>query len=111
VKILRVDPDERKIGLSRKRVEWAEEAEAAEGKVAAAGAPRGAVAPTQLKGGVGTSTGPLIKPAPPKSRKSRGETNAAEPVSEEESAESPESPADRSAPAEGSAESKHPEEE
>ena len=28
VKILRVDSDERKIGLSRKRVEWAEEAEA-----------------------------------------------------------------------------------
>ena len=28
VKILRVDADERKIGLSRKRVEWAEEAEA-----------------------------------------------------------------------------------
>ena len=28
VKVLRVDPDERKIGLSRKRVEWAEEAEA-----------------------------------------------------------------------------------
>ncbi len=28
VKILRVDPDERKIGLSRKRVEWAEEDEA-----------------------------------------------------------------------------------
>ena len=29
VKILRVDTDERKIGLSRKRVEWAEEGEAA----------------------------------------------------------------------------------
>ena len=29
VKVLRVDPDERKIGLSRKRVEWAEEAESA----------------------------------------------------------------------------------
>ena len=28
VKILRVDTDERKIGLSRKRVEWAEEEEA-----------------------------------------------------------------------------------
>ena len=31
VKVLRVDADERKIGLSRKRVEWAEE-EAAEGE-------------------------------------------------------------------------------
>ncbi len=31
VKILRVDTEERKIGLSRKRVEWAEEEEAAAG--------------------------------------------------------------------------------
>ncbi len=55
VKVLRVDTDERKIGLSRKRVEWAEEAE---------GQPAGAGAPGQqeLKGGVGKS-GPLIGPA------------------------------------------------
>ncbi len=32
VKVLRVDADERKIGLSRKRVEWAEEAEAEAGQ-------------------------------------------------------------------------------
>ena len=30
VKVLRVDAEERKIGLSRKRVEWAEEAEGGE---------------------------------------------------------------------------------
>jgi small subunit ribosomal protein S1 len=57
VKVLRVDTDERKIGLSRKRVEWAEEAE---------GQPAAATAPPQpqqeLKGGVGKS-GPLIGPA------------------------------------------------
>ena len=36
VKVLRVDPEERKIGLSRKRVEWAEEEVAAAGASAAA---------------------------------------------------------------------------
>ena len=59
VKILRVDPDERKIGLSRKRVEWAEEAEAAQ--AGPAGPPQAAAA-VELKGGVGSSTGPLIQP-------------------------------------------------
>jgi small subunit ribosomal protein S1 len=58
VKILRVDTDERKIGLSRKRVEWAEEAEAQPAGAGATGAP----APQELKGGVGKS-GPLIGPA------------------------------------------------
>jgi len=66
VKVLRVDPDERKIGLSRKRVEWAEEAEAEEAKKkaehaepASAGA---TIDPSTLKGGVGDSSGPLIRP-------------------------------------------------
>jgi small subunit ribosomal protein S1 len=54
VKVLRVDTDERKIGLSRKRVEWAEEAE----EQPAAGT----AAVQELKGGVGKS-GPLIGPA------------------------------------------------
>jgi small subunit ribosomal protein S1 len=109
VKILRVDPDERKIGLSRKRVEWAEEAEAAEGKPAVAGTAHGSAPATQLKGGVGSSTGPLIQPVPAEPRKDEGEPSAAEPVSEAESAESPESSAGPSDPAEGSAESKQPE--
>jgi small subunit ribosomal protein S1 len=57
VKILRVDTDERKIGLSRKRVEWAEEEEAeAAAQEAAAAKPQ-----QELKGGLGES-GPLIKP-------------------------------------------------
>ncbi len=59
VKVLRVDPDERKIGLSRKRVEWAEEAEAA-----AEGQPVESTVETtesvELKGGVGSGSGPLI---------------------------------------------------
>ncbi len=74
VKILRVDTDERKIGLSRKRVEWAEEDEAAAAAAeAAAGGAKGAASseaaarraardPGELKGGLGDS-GPLIKPA------------------------------------------------
>jgi small subunit ribosomal protein S1 len=62
VKVLRVDADERKIGLSRKRVEWAEEDEiAAEAEAAGeAGANGGSV---ELKGGVGSGTGPLFKSA------------------------------------------------
>jgi len=59
VKILRVDTDERKIGLSRKRVEWAEE-EAGEGEEAAAVAGRGGTQ-EDLKGGIGSSSGPLFK--------------------------------------------------
>ena len=53
VKILRVDTDERKIGLSRKRVEWAEEAEQQEEEAGAAKQEQ------ELKGGVGKA-GPLI---------------------------------------------------
>jgi len=61
VKILRVDADERKIGLSRKRVEWAEEAEAAQAETPAK--PAHAAPAVELKGGVGSSTGPLIQPS------------------------------------------------
>ena len=63
VKVLRVDADERKIGLSRKRVEWAEadEAAAAEAEQAEA-ASAGAKSSAPLKGGIGDDSGPLIKP-------------------------------------------------
>jgi len=59
VKVLRVDPDERKIGLSRKRVEWAEEAR--EGEDEATRAAASSFDTSTLKGGVG-SAGPLIQP-------------------------------------------------
>ncbi|MEX2188434.1 MAG: 30S ribosomal protein S1 [Pirellulales bacterium] len=69
VKILRVDTDERKIGLSRKRLEWGDEdqgAGAAEGggngEASAEGAAK-AKSNAELKGGVGGDSGPLIKPA------------------------------------------------
>jgi small subunit ribosomal protein S1 len=62
VKILRVDAGERKIGLSRKRVDWAEEddAQAASGQ-APSGSSGGSTPPSELKGGVGGDSGPLIK--------------------------------------------------
>jgi small subunit ribosomal protein S1 len=62
VKILRVDTEDRKIGLSRKRVEWAEEDEAAatEQQPQAAGA-KDKTPRSDLKGGLGDA-GPLIKP-------------------------------------------------
>lgn len=58
VKILRVDTEERKIGLSRKRVEWAEEEEHTE-------RPRDREHRVPLKGGLGEA-GPLIAPRPVK---------------------------------------------
>ena len=58
---LRVDIDDRKIGLSRKRVEWAEEDEAAAEAAEAESAGReGSV---DLKGGIGSESGPLFKNA------------------------------------------------
>ncbi|WP_428308674.1 30S ribosomal protein S1 [Lacipirellula sp.] len=66
VKVLRVDTEERKIGLSRKRVEWAEEDEAAAeangNGMSTAGATREPA--MELKGGVGSAdSGPLFKSA------------------------------------------------
>ena len=61
VKILRVDTDDRKIGLSRKRVDWAEEEEATAAEAAEADKPSAVPPPQDLKGGLGSS-GPLIQP-------------------------------------------------
>jgi small subunit ribosomal protein S1 len=79
VKILRVDADERKIGLSRKRVEWAED-ELGEEAAAASGAAGPGV---ELKGGVGSGSGPLFKPA-----SSAKEENGAEETADASQAES-----------------------
>jgi small subunit ribosomal protein S1 len=65
VKILRVDTDERKIGLSRKRVEWAEQEETPEAAPAKPAAPaKQSIPARELKGGVGGG-GPLFKAAEP----------------------------------------------
>ncbi len=64
VKILRVDIEERKIGLSRKRAEWTEEEEAAAAASEEAESSSGesaAIPQDQLKGGIGGSVGPLFK--------------------------------------------------
>jgi len=76
VKILRVDTEDRKIGLSRKRVEWAEEDTGGQGPKKGGQGPKkggqGAQAASErtprqdLKGGLGDS-GPLIKPVEPES--------------------------------------------
>lgn len=64
VKVLRVDTDERKIGLSRKRVDWDEdqerEAAAEEAAAAASNAPAQQLADSELKGGLGSGEGPLF---------------------------------------------------
>ena len=62
VKVLRVDTDERKIGLSLKRVDWGEEQEraAAEAEAAEAGASVPSLDGDDLKGGLGSGEGPLI---------------------------------------------------
>ncbi len=74
VKILRVDTEERKIGLSRKRVEWNEEDGIEEASGGEAQATARKKANKDLKGGLGSS-GPLIAAAE--------ETPAAEPPAEE----------------------------
>jgi len=92
VKILRVDADERKIGLSRKRVEWNEEdrgepngdgastAGSTNGGTASGGKPSPAsqaTPATDLKGGIGGDSGPLIKPATRRSEKAAESTESA----------------------------------
>jgi len=62
VKILRVDIDERKIGLSRKRVEWAEDDGIEQTEPGATPAQKEKKSRGELKGGLGGG-GPLIAPA------------------------------------------------
>ena len=65
VKVLRVDSEERKIGLSRKRVDWSEEQHLAEAEKEKEQAqqPKSDKPQVELKGGLG-SEGLLIQPAP-----------------------------------------------
>jgi small subunit ribosomal protein S1 len=65
VKILRVDTDERKIGLSRKRVEWSHDeidtTATSSGSQGTSSSSSNTPA-SELKGGIGGDSGPLIKP-------------------------------------------------
>jgi small subunit ribosomal protein S1 len=76
VKILRVDTDERKIGLSRKRVEWAEEDEVAGPEEAKAPGRERKTPPSELRGGLGDS-GPLIAPISEPEQKETDEDSSA----------------------------------
>lgn len=68
VKILRVDTEERKIGLSRKRVEWAEEDEEKAETSTLSAEPA-----VELKGGVGSQSGPLFQSASAEAEKAPSE--------------------------------------
>jgi len=84
VKVLRVDSDDRKIGLSRKRVEWAEQDEI-DAEVAANTSSDG----KELKGGTGDGSGPLFSMG--------GEDAAVEVANEEPAVEAPaDAPAEES---------------
>ncbi|UUO05903.1 30S ribosomal protein S1 [Blastopirellula sp. J2-11] len=99
VKILRVDTDERKIGLSRKRVQWAAEDEAA----AAAAEATAEKDQQELKGGLGSS-GPLFSASAPTEE---AEAKPAEAEAEPAEAEAKTEEADAEAkPAEAEAETK-----
>ena len=64
VKVLKVDAGERKIGLSRKRVQWAEEEGGDHGSSGGGSSSSSSSTPaSELRGGVGGDSGPLIKPA------------------------------------------------
>ena len=96
VKILRVDTDDRKIGLSRKRVEWNEEDGVEEEAAEAAAGGAKPKSKTPLKGGLG-SAGPLIQPATPDPEPSaETEAEATEEAASEESDEADETPASES---------------
>ena len=89
VKVLRVDTDERKIGLSKRRVDWSPEQEAAENKKNGDDGPVTAasgrqIADSDLKGGLGGG-GLLIQTATADEEATAAETPAAEaePAAEE----------------------------
>jgi small subunit ribosomal protein S1 len=108
VKILRVDTDERKIGLSRKRVEWAEEDEAVTDSGSdGAGTQRPKRQAKELKGGLGDS-GPLIKPGGSEKEDVAPEDVAPEDVAPEDKAPEDKAPEDK-APEDKAPEDKAPE--
>ncbi len=112
VKVLRVDTEERKIGLSRKRVEWADEDALEEVGSADGSGIEARKSPSALKGGIGDASGPLIQtsveqeeaaPEKPAAEEAAPEEPAAEePAAEEPAAEEPaaEEPAAEEAAAE-----------
>ena len=101
VKVLRVDTDERKIGLSRRRVDWSPEEEAKEaqreggGNMTVAQSSTSNVDAADLQGGLGSS-GPLIKTAAAEPEAVAEPETAAEPEAAAEEAETTEKASDES---------------
>ncbi|MEE2706896.1 MAG: S1 RNA-binding domain-containing protein, partial [Planctomycetota bacterium] len=89
VKVLRVDTDERKIGLSRKRVEWADEDALEEVGSADDSGIEGKKSSSALKGGIGDASGPLIQTSVEPEETAVEEAAAEEPAAEEAAAEEP----------------------
>jgi len=88
VKILRVDPEDRKIGLSRKRVEWAQEGQTEAQAAEETSPPTKSRPQRELKGGVGSGSGPLIQPiASSQPKKSDQTEQCPQPASSEQPAE------------------------
>ena len=114
VKILRVDPEERKIGLSRKRVEWAEDVIEEQ-----AATPDAKTAAPELKGGVGQGGGPLFQASLISQQSDQAETppaaeapaEEAKPAEEEQASQQEPPAAEASAEAETSPEQAAAEEE
>ncbi|MFP6668830.1 MAG: 30S ribosomal protein S1, partial [Pirellulales bacterium] len=102
VKVLRVDTEERKIGLSRKRVEWADEDALEEVGSADGSGIEARKSPSALKGGIGDASGPLIQTSVEQEEAAAEEAAAEEPAAEEPAAEEPaaEEPAAEEAAAE-----------
>lgn len=107
VRILRVDTDERKIGLSR-RLDAEIPPEDESGAGGASEAPRGEAPREELKGGIGGSSGPLFSMgAAPETEAEPAAESEAEPATEGEEptaepepvAEAAEAPAEEEAPA------------
>jgi small subunit ribosomal protein S1 len=98
VKILRVDTEERKIGLSRKRVEWNEEDGV--GMEAGAASSQSSTPSAELKGGLGEA-GPLIKSPTEVEDAGSDDSSEATVATSEDSAET--SDADSDAPSEAAA--------
>lgn len=87
VKILRVDTDERKIGLSRKRVDWAEEEAGAAGDESAVAQVAPSAGAENLKGGIGSGDGPLFKAPSAESSEEPAEQTDDQPAEEEKQAD------------------------
>ena len=89
VKVLRVDTEDRKIGLSRKRVEWTEEAarsrSGGRSRCEAAGdGPGVRLHAGDLKGGIGDGSGPLFKASQARVTRQRPKPSAPEASEPEE---------------------------